>query len=119
MEMLMNPVMALLGGLESMGGEKPKDENPMLLMENLNLSWTTGEVIPLQIGDYLVTYKAAATDAMKGDLDARYLTLRLNLVRADQIKNMVPRPDFGKKDLVDLINKLRKMGAKKDAAKGK
>lgn len=100
MDMIMSPMMMMMGMMGSMGGESDgKDEPPFALFSALELSWTTGETQAFLGQTYLVTYKmdmdmaAMSKIGPKTGGDLSNADMRLQLVRADAIQTLTPRPD--------------------------
>ena len=107
MDMLMGPMMmfgAMMGG---MGGSK-SDPAAAAALEVMDLSWTDGQTINLAGQNFLVTYKVVMGmgEMMKmGDKpDFSAMQLRLTLMRTDQIKSLMPRPDISKAEFIKRLS---------------
>ena len=98
MDMIMSPMMMMMGALGSMGGEG-SDMPPTGFLTAIDLSWTTGETQTLFNQNYLVVYKLdmdfAAMSKMKPDnRDLSSMDMRLSYLRTDGIQSFSPRPDI-------------------------
>lgn len=105
LDMLMNPMMMLMGALGSMGGTE-KDGPPTALLTALDITWTTGATEQFFGETYLVVYKL--------DIDLTKMSagppknledtnLRLSYIRTDTIASITPRPDITTVDFMRLL----------------
>ena len=96
MDMIMSPMMLIMGAMGGMMGGDSKDQPPVALLTAMDLDWTTGETQSLFGQTYLVIYKLdfdlSKMTAQPKDLSA--LELRLQFIRTDTIASMSPRPDI-------------------------
>jgi hypothetical protein len=104
MDMLMNPMMMIMGALGSMGGES-KDAPPTALLTALDLSWTTGETQSFFGQTYLVIYKLDFDPSKMATApkDLSTLLLRLQYMRTDTIASVTPRPDITPADFMKML----------------
>ena len=104
MDMLMSPMMMLMGALGGMGGND-KDTPPVALLTAIDISWTTGETASLFGQNYLLVYKLdfdmAKLAAAPKDLSD--LSLRLQFVRTDTIASFSPRPDITPAEFMKML----------------
>ena len=96
MDMLMSPMMMMMGALGSMGQEKG-DEPPFALLTAMDLSWTKGETQTFWGQTYLMVYKVDMNmqeiSKMGDSPDLTNSNMRLQFIRTDSIQSIVPRPD--------------------------
>ncbi len=106
MDMFMSPMMMMMGALGGSSGG-PGDE-AMAAIGALDLSWSKGEVTNVDGLNFLVTYKGGLDMKDLSGMDKKDTladtVLRLNLIRVDSIKTLVPRPDMTKEDFVKMMN---------------
>lgn len=76
--------------------------------EAANLCWTDGKPVALTTGDYLVLYKLNIATAADKDLDPRYISFSLNLIRVEFMRTIQPKPEFSKADLAKVVQQYRK-----------
>jgi hypothetical protein len=96
LDMIMSPMMMIMGAFGGMAGGEKSDGPPFGLMAAMELSWTTGQTQQFFGQHYLVAYKL---DLDMGKLasatkDFTDLDLRLHFIRADTIASFSPRPDI-------------------------
>jgi hypothetical protein len=104
LDMLMNPMMLMMGMMRSLGGEEGQEEaGPPAIVGLLDVSWTRGDVVRVHNGDYLVTYKP---DLDMGQMMAEKapemseLTLKLKLVKLDSINTITAAPGVTRASLL-------------------
>lgn len=104
MDMLMSPMMMLMGALGGMGGND-KDAPPVALLTAMDVSWTTGELIMFFGQSYLVVYKLDFDMAKMASTpkDLSDLNLRLQFVRTDTIASFSPRPDITPAEFMKML----------------
>jgi len=104
MDMIMSPMMMILGAMGGMGGDK--DMPPMALLTAMDISWTTGETISMFGQNYLLVYKLdmdMSKLASGPPKDLSDLSLRLQFVRTDTIASFSPRPDITPPDFMKML----------------
>lgn len=96
MDMLMSPMMMMMGALGSMGQDKA-DEPPFALLSAMDLSWTKGETQGFWGQTYLMVYRIDMNlqdiAKMGESPDLTNANMRLQFIRTDSIQSMTPRPD--------------------------
>lgn len=117
MEMIMSPMMMIMGMMGSMGGESSKEDPPFALFSAMGLSWTTGETQAFLGQTYLVTYKldldfAKLSKMSSAPSDLSNMDLRLQLVRADAIQSFTPRPDVTPAAYIQMLKSPKPTPAK-------
>lgn len=105
LDMLMNPLMMMMGALGGMGGGS-NDGPPTAILTAIDLNWTTGEMEQFFGQTYLVVYKldfdiSKMASAPPKDLSS--LNLRLQFVRTDTIASITPRPDITPAEFMKML----------------
>jgi len=94
MDMLMSPLMMMMGALGGMGGQS-QDTPPMALITALDITWTTGEVQTLFGQSYLVAYQLDVdVETLSKTKDITAAELRLHFIKTDSLTSITPRPDI-------------------------
>ena len=95
LDMIMSPMMMMMGALGAMGGQAQSEGPPMSLLTAMSLSWTTGQTQAYFGQTFLVTYKLDVDlDTIGKAKDLTSSNLRMTLVRVDTIQAFTPRPDI-------------------------
>lgn len=113
-------ILPFMGMSMGMGGGSGREQKLFLLMSLMDVSWSSGKTVRLQLaspdptgatapalGDFLVTYKLdmGITDLARLGSDesgSTEIMLKLVLVRTDQIASISPRPKIDRSVLLSL-----------------
>lgn len=80
-----------------------------VMMDMVQTSWTNGQTLKTEVGEFLVTYRLGLDTASPGEskITAASVRLRLTMVRKDSIIEIAPRPDLTKNRLLETFAPVR------------